>query len=224
MSFNWNRINQQHDKVVVLASGPSLRGVPLRRLQYKAMVICVNDMALHEPWCDMAFTLDSNVLLYRMRLYSALQKVAAVPENYLAADARKRGWRELPLDRPKVAFLKRLRSEQILDDKAVIGHANHSGSGAVNLAYHMQPKKLLLLGLDHRNLHQYAYGEGRECRRPWVDDLQWYRRSASLFERAGCQVVNGSPHSRIEAWQRVDPETGINWILGDGCRIPTTQN
>lgn len=215
MSFKWGQVTDRAERVAVVASGPSLRHVSLSRLEGRATVICVNDMALHEKWCDYAFTLDSNVLLYRMRLYGGRQKIAAVPENYLQADARKRGWQQLPLNKPPVTFLKRQRADQMSDDSGVIGHANHSGSGALNLAFHLQPKKLLLLGMDHRNLHQYCYGDGREARRPWEHDLDWYRRAAEQFAQAGCEVINGSAESRIDAWDRMDPVTAMDWLVGN---------
>ena len=210
-AFEWGRITARAETVVVVAGGPSLDGFDFNALAGLGVVLAVNESAARIPFADYAFTIDSGNLRTRMPFYHGA-KVAAVPDDYLTPTARKKGWRLPPCKPCDITLLRRNMADHLSDDAGVIHHASNSGYGALNLAYHLCPTRVALLGFDHRDLDQYWHGPGRVAARPWEFELDPYRNAAAQFALRGADVLNGSPHSRLDMWRRTTPGGVIEWL------------
>lgn len=223
LATNWHfaPVTAAAARVAIVAGGPSLRGFDfLCLVRSGATVIAVNEAAGVLRFADFAFTIDSAILRTRMPFYCG-RKVAAVPGDYLSPGARKRGWREPPVQPCDVHYLRRAEGHGLSRAPDTVHHGHHSGFGALGLARHLLANaqaagandlRLGLFGYDHKNLDRYWHGPGRDCDRPWsIDDLD-YQRAAAHFDALGVQIQNGSPDSAIGAWLRNTPEGVAAWL------------
>jgi len=117
-----------------------------------------------------------------------------------------------------VKILKRIQGEKygrakapggLSDDPTAINTGN-SGFGALNLAYHMRPEKIVLLGIDaNHNLPRVTGGYSRS-----LDHLpELFGTACPQLKAAGIQVVNGSLISKITCFPRVSPERAMEWLV-----------
>jgi hypothetical protein len=100
-------------------------------------------------------------------------------------------------------------------------NGNHSGRGAMNLAYQICPEKLYLFGFDmclDKMGRSYWYqpykwvrpsgGTGVTRLRQWAEEMA---HVAPQFAAAGIEVINVSRHSIIQCFRKVSPrELGVS--------------
>ncbi len=194
------------ERVAVVGSGPSLRDIaPNEIVRCGATVIAVNGAI---DWLGSAhywFTLDpSQVNMVRMRNpVEGCQYVACGP-----------GHIRFPM---WVKRLSRITGDQwgkarapggLSEDPAAINTGN-SGFGALNLAYHMRPKKVALLGVDGRQVRRIDGGMPRTLAH--LPEL--FASAAPQLRAAGVQVANGSPDSEVTCFPRMSPREALQWLL-----------
>jgi hypothetical protein len=218
----WTKFEKSgYDTVVIVASGVSLRGVDLELLRSKkCYVIAVNGAASAVPFANCWFTLDPWGLNGpQLPVNFEGEMWAGVPEDYATAHARANNHRVSPDKRIK--FVHRIAGNNFTDqssdmsyklglceDKDCISTGN-SGYGAINLAYHMRPKRIVLLGLDAGLGYFYTT---KTTNRP-LNTLPLLCKSAEKqLSDAGIQVLNGSQISRILCWPRSSPLDAIRSI------------
>lgn len=219
--IKWGRvdINLKPEKIVIVASGPSLTGFDFDKLRNKGYyIICVNRAAEVVTFADAWFTLDPHGFgKTQLPKFPFTGKLfAAVPEDFGLKNARILDHQCIP---PKnVTYLHRmvwhsdpnLTEEDYLswglnEDTRCINTLN-SGYGAFGLAYHYRPKKILLLGLDAS--HGYFYDPS--CMTRSLNHLPpIFRSTLPQIEKAGIEVINGSLHSKIDCFPRCTPNSAI---------------
>ncbi len=199
------------ETISILGGGWSARTYDRARLPGE--VIGVNDAAILAP-CSQAVSMD--------RLW--------VENRYLDLYGRA-GFTAPAILHARRSALKNVRDDFLLgfirpfendhtsvDMTDVPGFLNGTNSGlcAINLAYQMRPRRLILFGFDmNRSPEGLAY---------WFPDYPWakpggatsagkYQAWAAEFEivarqlkAAGIEVVNASPGSAIKAFPKVNPE------------------
>lgn len=220
--FSWGKVSARAADVLIIASGPSLREIDLFHLNGQiehgsAYVIVVNTAILWIRKPHAFFTLDPskrNVDAMR-RQKRETQYFAAVPPDFGTPHARKPPHRvQAPYG---VTYLRRIEGDgklgaktKLSDDPAAI-HTGNSAWGALGLAFHLQPERIAILGLDGTQ-DEYAYGSGRPVGS--LSHLPGLFASA-LPQLAGrrINVVNGSPKSRIECFSKMSPGGALNWIM-----------
>jgi len=116
----------------------------------------------------------------------------------------------------KVGWLKRLSRGKpmgIETNPHVVSWNRCSGSSAINLAYHLGAKRVVLLGFDMRRV---------EGRANWHDDhpnpqkdpydrfLACYPTIARDAEKLGLEILNATPGSAIDVFPFVSLEEVIN--------------
>ncbi len=134
------------------------------------------------------------------------QRWMATPDDFGQLDARALCDRIVA---PKnVNYLHRTDGPRLSEDRSSIIGIN-SGLGAFNFAYHLNPKRIFLFGIDCNNLGRYAWGR----RRGTASQDSLFERVPSYFEGAipqlqakGIEVINGSPDSAVTCFQRMKPE------------------
>lgn len=225
--ITWGRvIPPAHKKVevgVVVASGSSLAGFDfdiLKKIE-NSFIVTVNGSGDSVPFADAWFTLDPWGLhgpqlpkQFKGKMY------AAVPDDFGTPAARCPKHRVSI--RANVTFLHRLQSHNLVDvssdsayveglseDNSCINTGN-SGYGALNLLYHLRPKKIILLGVDAGNGYFYPSSKTNRA----LTNLPLLFKSAQRqLEREGISVVNGSQLSKVSCFPRMSPIDAIAW----GC-------
>lgn len=205
------------DRVLIVASGPSVEGAPLHRVPSDVHIIAVNGAVIFCPRVDSFFSLDPSTQV-RALLRSRRPGVAyylAVPDDYGMPRARMESHR--PPREAGVTFLRRVAGSDgpygskfgLADDPDAI-HTGNSAYGALGLAWHMKPARVAILGVDGTNTG-YAYLPGDP--RPQFSHLaELFASTAPQLEAAGVSVRNGSPESVVTCWPRSSATVAIDWI------------
>lgn len=224
----FGRIEERWDRVVICGQGPSWKHVHpewlSRARRLGAWVIAVNGAIDHTP-ADMWFSLDmspDNMARMRRRVARA-RYVAAVPDTFGTEDAPcswQRG------DVPQgVTYLRRIVraepkdgsfEERILyqivgglsEDPGAI-HTGNSGFGALGLAYHLRPSRIVLLGIDGRGRKRW---DGT-VNGPLDHMPELFRGAVDQLDRAGIEVVNGSMTSHVRCFRQCAPSMALGWLL-----------
>jgi len=193
------------ETVSILAGGWSARGLDLGRLP--GTVIGVNEAAVRAPRIDVGLSMDR---LWTEHRWAEL-KARARPTWLRRGVTRncEGGWRGLVIfdcDHNSTRFAPGAAGFQL--------NGPHSGYCALNLAFQLAPKLVVLFGFDHNH--------GPGSRAYWHDDYEWrpggattsgkyaawsrqYADAAAAFEAVGVEVLNASLTSAIGVWPKVDP-------------------
>jgi len=190
--------------VSVLASGWSVKGLDLSRLP--GLVIAVNSAGVHAPRVDEIVTMD--------RLWA---------EHYWADLCRlgKPTWmrsaclKNLP-DRPAWLHLYMCDwQSNVMAGALDFMNGTNSGMVALNRAYKLEPKRVILFGFDMgRSPKGAPYWHPPHPWRPtggtsngkYAEWASQFDAAAKQFAKAGIEVLNASPASRIPAFTKVDPQ------------------
>ena len=194
--------------IAIVASGPSVEGVDLRPL-HSAHVIAVNFAVTWAPVVHSFFSLDPSpsilMLLQQRHRREGVKYHLAVPHD----------WRGTHRD--GIQYLRRISGDGVrgasrgLSEDVSSIHTGNSAFGALGLAYHMRPRKILLLGVDATD-NGYAYNKGSPN---WslghLPDL--FATACDQLRERNISIVNGSPRSLVTCFTRMDPQSGITWLL-----------
>jgi hypothetical protein len=203
------------DNIVIIASGPSVNNINLEHLRWvdNKFVITINDAGKHINFADAWFTLDPWGLQGpQLPTGNPCKLYAAVPQDYGTPNARIAQHRATPS--AKITYLHRLISHNdpsvssetayklgLSDDPSCISTGN-SGYGALNLAYHMRPKNIYLLGIDGTNSYFYE----KKTTKPLTYLPQMFKSSVSQLTKANVKVYNVSPQSVVTCFQKLTPQ------------------
>lgn len=223
----WSCVQHTADRIAVVASGPSARGLEDVTIPEGVTVIAVNGAIDRLPRADFFFTLD----LSESRPHDRGNRARILDPRpgttyYAAAMVRGSGFpipprQRRPPEATHVLWLKRLhgkgwrRSRSGLSDDPGGINGGNSGFGALGLAYLMaqgaaSERRIGLFGVDGDAEAGYAWGEGSPRR---LDGLpQLFASAVPQLEAAGIQVVNGSPSSKVTTFARMPPLDAIAWL------------
>lgn len=223
--ITWGRVTRSdaQDTVIIVASGPSLTGFNFERIRGKGHIIAVNGSGNSVPFGDSWFTLDPWGIgpkgqqlptKFAGRLY------AAVPEDFATPNAQAANHRVM--SNPEITYLHRLRQHNhvgvssetaykigLSEDSSCISTGN-SGYGALNLAYHLRPKKIILLGIDGSIGYHYTKSS---TNRPLTYLPQMFESTVEQMQRAGIEVINGSLNSAITCYPRMSVDDALKEIV-----------
>lgn len=212
--IRWSKIDntKKVNTVIIVCTGPSLKNFNFAALQDKGYIIAVNDAGKYIPFADMWFTLDpwgcgSNGKQFPTNFKGDL--FAAVPEDYGTNHAKNHDHKVFAHSR--MNYLHRIPFHSVSDykaydylnwglneDRSCINTGN-SGYGALNIAYHMQPKHIMILGLDASN--GYFFDERKYTKN--LNHLPMiFRSSITQLNSRGIEVLNASQYSKIDCFPR----------------------
>jgi len=198
-------MRRKRRNIVIVASGPSVRAV--RRddiLAAGAVVIAVNGAIDWLGRADYWFTLDpSQINLVRANnRVSGCKYVMALPDNMQAP--------------PGVTRMVRYQGDAYGKARALLGlsedknaiHTGNSAFGALGLAYHLRPRRIVLLGVDGTRERRVDGGYSRT-----LEHLPALFTSAiPQLQKRRISVVNGSPDSRVTCFPRMTPQEALCWL------------
>jgi hypothetical protein len=218
--IKWSKItpDPKVTKIIIVGTGPSLLNFDFNKLYGKGFIIAVNDAHKFLPYADAWFTLDpwglSGAQIPNKDFKG--QMWAAVPDDFALRDARCSTHRIIPP--PTIKFLHRITFHTsnhtttddylqwgLNEDSSCINTLN-SGYGALNLAYHYRPNKILLLGMDATS--GYFFDTEKKTRS--LNFLPWIFESAKpQLDKASIHVLNGSHVSKISCFPKLSPKSAL---------------
>lgn len=225
--IKWGRVErhpQQIENIVIVASGPSVKDINLdavKRMKNR-YVIAVNGAGQHVPFANAWFTLDPWGLHgpqlpskdFAGRLY------AAVPDDYGTPAARSLQHRVVPT--AKITYLHRLQAHNytnvssdtayvlgLSEDQSCISTGN-SAYGAMNLAYHMRPKNIYLLGVDGTIGYFYT-DKQKNLPLTYINTL--FNSTLPQLKAADIKVFNVSPASKVTCFEKLTATQFHNKIV-----------
>ncbi len=205
--------DKKYNNIIIVASGTSVKNINLNNLKNLSdtFIITVNGSGSFVPFADAWFTLDPWGLDgpqlpkdFKGSLY------AAVPQDFGTRFARIEQHKKIP--HANITYLHRLISHNytnvtsetaymlgLSEDTGCISTGN-SGYGALNLAYHMRPNNIFLLGFDGDT--GYWYPSDKTNRK--LNYLPLMMDSAKeQLEKNHINVYNVSPHSSINTFEKI---------------------
>lgn len=205
-------VKQRHDKIIIVASGSSLKGFDLSLLEQLKDIktISVNGAYWYfkpDYFCSIDPTTQAmvDILKHKSNCYKYIGFKEPVGNcHYLK--------RFLNNSKDKATKDNCL----LCEDKREI-QSHNSAYAAFNLAYHMEPKKVLLLGIDADNSpHFYddiSYPVGSKGWDISISKIPTlFEIALPQIEKRGIEVLNGSLQSRVECFPKVSIEEGLKWI------------
>lgn len=180
------------EKIVCIASGPSLVSKDIEYIKDKAFVIAINDVYKLAPWADVLYGCDNE--WWKLQYNEHLDKINAFRGKKYS----------LRYDKNDVKKLE-IGAVYGLEEKwPMLATGRNSGHQAVNLAYHFGAKKIILLGYDMQitNNKVHYFGKHKKpLRNPdkklmklWV---KWFGQLVTFLQKEGVQVINCSRKSAI---------------------------
>jgi hypothetical protein len=216
----WGSVADRADSVVIVASGPSLRDITVKDIMAFAgvtYIIAVN-RAINHIDAHAFFTCDPGpkILPVIKRMKAGCRYYVAIPDNYGTPQARLLFHRHPPIAGP--IYLRRMEGTDpmgsrygLSEDPAAISTGN-SAYGALGVAYHMRPRRILLLGVDGTK-EGYAWDGGSPSGN--LAHLPYLFASAlPQLAAARIEVVNGNVYSKVTCFPRTLPGSGLDWIGG----------
>jgi uncharacterized Rossmann fold enzyme len=190
------------ETIYIVGGGPSLKGFDFERLKGK-IVIAVNKALYHVPFAQVLYWSDQ-------RFY-----------EWYGEDVDKyNGIKVTNKPQPKRADIINLvdTGKDGLELEAhAIRHGGNSGYAAINVAYHLGARKIVLLGFDMQN------GKGGESHfhegyptRPTSNEviqsnmLPSFDTLVDPLKRRKVEIYNLSSTSLIKCFQRIDLETALS--------------
>lgn len=208
--------------VIIVGSGPSVAEIdPGDILNANAHVIAVNGAIEWLNSADSWFTLDPSADNLK-RMNNPIHSV-----NYYAA-VDQRSWNKIPkhvtklqrLSNPPIRiktnfnspeyWFKRWGCKKGLAENRTCINTGNSAYGALGLAYHWRPSKILLLGVDGDKKSRVT-GDG-PCKFSLTHLPVLFKHAKQQLDKNHIRLINASPSSLITCFPRVSPKRGIQWI------------
>lgn len=229
LGIKWGKVSPdiKANKIVLVCSGKSLRGFDFQRINNpNYYVLTVNDSVKNCMFADAWFTLDPWGLGIKDNQWPKApfrgKMFAAVPHDYGRRDARNPAHQVTP--HKDIIFLHRLMSHNYINESSETAYSltlsedprcvstGNSGYGAFNIAYHLRPKKILLLGLDGDVGYYYS---DTERNRPLTHLPKMFNSTKKQIEAANIEVVNGNPTSKIVTYPQMHIDKALEWFDAD---------
>ncbi len=206
-SFNWNNIKYTKVKpiwkgetVFIIGGGPSLSKFDFNRLRDKN-TLAINKAVQTCPWADILYWTDSRVYSWLKNDINKFQgdKYTIKPFN----------------TPPSVKVLKNTGANGLELDPSGIKHGNNSGYAAINLAYHLGVKRIVLLGFDMGNLgakshYHEGYPVSMTMNKTYESKmLPVFNSLVKPLKENGVEVINASMVSKIKCFKRMPIEKAL---------------
>lgn len=120
------------ETIVCVASGPSLTYADPARCRPHARILAVNDGVDRAPWADALYAAEEKWWTWNQGSLPRYKFTVSEPAAM----------------RYSLQFVKPQQEAGLCLDPDGIAHGGHSGYGAVNIAYHLGAKRIVLLGYD----------------------------------------------------------------------------
>lgn len=191
--------------MMIVASGLSAKLV--RYEEVSCPIIAVNGSIDWLPRADLWFTLDMSAE-NRQRFENQREGVRYVACGEPGHPARIADRGDEPADNGSPEWwLWRWSAKLGLSEDPGAIHTGNSAYGALGLAYHMRPKRIVLCGVDADDQPRIDGGRTRSL----AHLALLFASAVPQLRAAGIEVVNASPWSLIECFPKIDPKDVAEW-------------
>lgn len=189
-----------HKDIYIVGGGRSLLGFDFDKIKNKGLIIGVNESFFIAD-CDVCFSID--ICWIRSNNKRIKQAVDAGKTVALAVSPHQMQDKWV-IDRAQY-FLRRHRS--ILSENVGEISGDNSGHGALNLAYHLRPRRIFLLGIDLRSDASVTHwhdvysniGNYKKSYNHWTAQFEETKR---YLDAAGIEVYNCNPDSNVAVFRK----------------------
>ena len=114
-----------------------------------------------------------------------------------------------------IQVLRKGKPHGLEKDPEILAHGFNSGYAAINLAYHLGVKRIILLGFDMcNNGSETHFHDGYPTRaagdKMYQDKfLPGFKQLAAATKAAGVIVLNASPYSKLTAFPKITLEQAL---------------
>lgn len=187
------------ETIVIVASGPTAKDVPLDLAKGHARVIAINDSWRLCPWADILYACD-------IAWWTAHKGCPEFAGLKVSIDI---GTSAFPLWNVRRLVCTRRDDRMEFDNLGTVGWGGNSGFNAYNLAVQLAPSKIILVGYDMQlrdGLHWHgAHGLG--LYNPKAGNVERWRRCvdtpAKMVADRGIKVINCSPTSALRNYPKM---------------------
>ena len=191
------------ETVYILGGGPSLKNFNFKELR-GSKVIAINKAMYAWPESQVLFWTDSRFYTWYKNDVDRLKclKYTLTPGSLYTGD---------------INILRKGACHGLEEPKDSLAHGNNSGYAAINLAYHLGAKRIILLGFDMRNEGgETHFHDGYPTRgtsdRMYVDKfLPGFRSLAASLKDKGVTVLNASTYSRLDVFTKISLEAALSF-------------
>lgn len=191
------------ETVFIIGGGPSLQNFNWSLLNGKK-TIAINKSLLSFPNANVLYWTDS-------RVYSWMKQDI---DNFKGP---KFTIRDHPSYVGDIKILRKGNKFGLEESKDTLSHGNNSGYAAINLAYHLGAKKIILLGYDMMNdgkksHHHDGYPVPATGDKIYRDQfMPGFSILADLLKQKRIEVYNVSPHSLLTVWPKISIEKALTF-------------
>ncbi len=193
--------------VVVVASGPSAKDVPLWKGRGRAKFIAVNNSWLLCKWADMLYACDER-WWSQYPEWSEFRGIKVSQDQHAISKYGPRGVKRVHCNKNYDVML--------MEKPGYIGWAGNSGFQALNIAAHTKPSKIILVGFDMHikaGIHWHGIHQGT-CMDPKENNIiRWRRCTDAAFgvlAAAEIKAFNCSPDSALTAYPKMTFEAALD--------------
>lgn len=220
----FEEVTEKFDKVIIVGGGESARELNMEQLlDFDGAIIAVNHAIEYMPRADFWITVDpmdgnqpqSPMLNMRedCKYYCAFPDLSKTPQDkpyYKTVSGVHYLERVVPQD----------GKYKLQEDKDKITTGD-SCFGALGLAYHFEPKCILLLGIDlYGDGHWYDADSPYNLHKIPEDDfeaykkrlIEYYRTAKKQLDKKKINVINGSTKSLVTCFHRMSPMLAYDYI------------
>jgi len=191
------------ETIYIIGGGPSLKNFNFMGL-VGSRVIAVNKAMYAYPNADVLFWTDSRFYTWYKNDIDNFQclKYTLKSANQYTAD---------------VKILRKGAPHGLEEGTDTLAHGNNSGYAAINLAYHLGAKRIVLLGFDMCNdgivthFHD-GYPTRATGDRIYVDKfLPGFTSLYECLKQKGVEVLNASPYSKLTVFTKISLEAAVTF-------------
>jgi len=192
-----------NETVYIIGGGPSLKNFDFRQL-IGAKTIAINKAILFHSRADVLYWTDVRFYTWHKHEidnYKGL-KFALKPGSQYSSD---------------VKILKKGKAYGIETDPQTLAHGNNSGYAAINLAYHLGAKRIILLGFDMAgNGSDGHFHDGYPTKsagdRMYQDKfIPGFKQLAAALAMTNVTVLNASPYSKLTVFPKITLEQALSF-------------
>jgi hypothetical protein len=189
------------ETIYLIGGGPSLKDFDFNKLKGK-ICIAINKAILYVPFAQVAYWTDT-------RVYHWYQKQI---KDFVGLKVTNK---PRPIEEGIINLLDTGKTGLELKNNG-IRHGNNSGYAAMNLAYHLGAKRIVLLGFDmHIQNRQTHWHEGYNIPMPRANlyessMLPNFETIVEPLEKQGVEVINANPKSAITCFKKMKLEQALN--------------
>ena len=193
----------QDETIYIIGGGPSLKNFNFQQLQGRR-TIAINKAVIYHDSADVLYWTDGRFYTWfknEVDSYKGL-KFSLKPGSQYTHD---------------IQILRKGKPYGLEEDPQTLAHGFNSGYAAINLAYHLGAKRIILLGFDMTNDgDETHFHDGYPTRaagnKIYTDKfLPGFKQLNSEIKSKGIHILNASPYSKLNIFPKITIEQALSF-------------